>query len=264
MSSAANPLLRVQGLELAFGGVRALTEVTLEIQPSEIFGVLGPNGAGKTSLLNVLSGYYRPTAGAVELEGRSIAGWAPAALCELGVGRTFQNVALFGGLTVRENVLVGRHRLGAGGFLRDLLPLTGRARRRERVSREAVEGLLRRFELHRVADEPVRRLPYGLRKRVDLARALAGEPRLLLLDEPLAGTTAGERRELGALLLQFWRDGGLTIVVIEHDAPFVADVADNIAVLDFGRLIAEGAPEVVLADQAVVDAYLGPNAEARP
>lgn len=253
-------LLTAHRVSLRFGGVQALDGIDLEVHHEEIFSVIGPNGAGKTSFLNVLSGHYRPTGGRVELDGFDVTGWSPARLARQGVARTFQNLSLFDALTVEENLLVGAHRLGTGGVLRDLLPAFGRVRRAEREVRRRVAELIERFDLSEVAGEPAGRLPYGFQKRIDLARALALQPRLLLLDEPLAGMAAAERQAMGRLVLEAWRQGGLTVLLVEHDAAFVADVADRIAVFDFGRPLAEGDPDQVLRDPQVAEAYLGGGA----
>lgn len=249
--------LGVDGVSVRFGGIHSLSDVSFRVHEGEIYGVLGPNGAGKSSLLNVLSGYYRPSHGRVLLDGGVISGLPPEAIARLGVGRTFQSPSLFAELTVRQNVLAGRHRHGSGGFLRDLLPRFGRVSREARENRQVTDRLLHSFALVGVAEEPVRRLPYGIQKRVDLTRALAAEPSLLLLDEPLAGLAPAERRQLGRLILDFWRESELTIVLVEHDAAFVADVADRVAVFDFGRLIADGEPEAVVRSPEVIRAYLG-------
>ena len=254
--TAAEPVLALDGIGLTFGGVAALDGVGFAVAPGTIRAIIGPNGAGKSSLLNVISGIYRPDRGQVRLLGRDYRQVPTAKLARLGVARTFQNLALFKGLDVCGNVVMGRVAQGRSGFAAQALGI-GRAER-ERADAEArADAMLDFLELRGVADRPVATLPYGLQKRVELARALVAEPRLLLLDEPMAGMTAAEKRETGAVIREARARFDLTVVMIEHDIGMVMGLSDAVAVLDHGKLIADGTPAAVHADPAVIDAYLG-------
>jgi branched-chain amino acid transport system ATP-binding protein len=250
------PLLETRGLELRFRAVTAFTEVSFHVDEGELFAVIGPNGAGKTSLFNVLSRIYRPTRGSVRYRGVDMAGMRVSSLAAAGIARTLQNLGLFPNLTVLDNVLVGRHHLLRSGLLRDGLWL-GTARTEERRARAAAMEALEFAGIGDRARQPVATLPYGIRKRVELARALAMEPSLLLLDEPVAGMSAAERQEVTTLVQRIHRERGLGIVLVEHDMGMVMQVAQRILVLDFGRVIALGTPDEVQRDQAVIRAYLG-------
>ena len=243
-------------MSLRFGGVRALREVSFAVADRALVAIIGPNGAGKTSLLNCVSGIYRPQAGAVLLDGEDLTRLSPHQRARRGLSRTFQNLGLFPGLTVLENLLVGRHAhlttgLLAGGFF------AGKGRREEESQRSAMEGLLDFLGLAAHARAPAGTLPYGLQKRVELGRALALEPRLLLLDEPMAGMNAAEKREMARLILELNERRGMTIAMIEHDIGVVMDLSHRICVLDFGEKIAEGTPGEVRTDTRVQAAYLG-------
>ena len=249
-------MLSVEKLNLSFAGVQALTEVDLEVAEGALVAVIGPNGAGKTSLLNCISGVYRPDSGAIRLEGRDLGREAPHAIAALGVARMFQNLALFEHLTVLDNLLLGRHHLFRSRWWHDCF-LTGRARREEVAHRRKAEEVIDFLELERYRKHPVGILPYGVLKRVELGRALCMAPKLLLLDEPAAGLNREETEDLAAYLLDIKRELGITQVLIEHELRFVLDLADRVTVLDFGRRVCEGTPDEVRAHPAVLEAYAG-------
>jgi len=249
------PVLQIADLSVRFGGLRAVSGVSLAVDAGEILSIIGPNGAGKTTIFNVVTGLHRATAGDVRLRGESISRLAPHARAARGIARTFQNIRLFRELTVRENVRVGRYcRTGAG--LWETLLGTPAARRERRESDRAAAEQLARVGLGDKADELARNLPYGDQKRVELARALAADPSVLLLDEPAAGMSAGEADELMAVIRGL-RDRGLAILLVEHHIRVVMGVSDRVAVLNHGELIAHGRPEAVRRDPAVIAAYLG-------
>ena len=250
------PLLRVEGISVHFGAVQALSDVSLDIHRGEIVAIIGPNGAGKTTLLNVISGFYHPQRGRIIFDGKDRTDLKPFEVAELGVARTFQNVALFKGMTVLDNIMTGRLLKMRGHFLLDAI-YWGPARRQELAHRAAVERVIEFLEIQAIRKTPAGRLPYGLQKRVELARALAAEPQLLLLDEPMAGMNVEEKEDMCRFVLDVHDEFGTTIALIEHDMSVVMDISDRVAVLDYGRKIAEGAPEAVRADRAVIDAYLG-------
>ena len=250
------PLLRVEGVSVHFGAVQALSDVSLDIHRGEIVAIIGPNGAGKTTLLNVISGFYHPQRGRIIFDGKDRTDLKPFEVAELGVARTFQNVALFKGMTVLDNIMTGRLLKMRGHFLLDAI-YWGPARRQELAHRAAVERVIDFLEIQAIRKTPAGRLPYGLQKRVELARALAAEPQLLLLDEPMAGMNVEEKEDMCRFVLDVHDEFGTTIALIEHDMSVVMDISDRVVVLDYGRKIAEGAPEAVRADRAVIDAYLG-------
>ncbi len=251
----ARPLLEVLQVQRRFGGLLALDRVSFTVTAGQIKGIIGPNGAGKTTLFNVVSGILAPTAGTISLDGVAIAGRRPCEIAAQGVARTFQNVSLFGRMTARENVLVGLHLRGRAGLLGALLRLP-RQRREERALQAQATEWLELAGVAEYADTPVDALSFGRRRMVELARALAAQPRLLLLDEPASGLNPRETRELAGLIRRI-RDRGVTILLVEHDMSLVMAVCDSILALHFGVPIAEGTPAEVRADPRVVAVYLG-------
>lgn len=249
------PLLDICAVSRTFGGLQALKDVSCCMEPNRIMAVIGPNGAGKTTLFNIVSGMLRPDSGGVRLDGAEITGLAPWRIARLGVSRTFQNVSLFANMSVLENVMVGRHRHGRSGFLAGALRLP-RPRREEREARARAHACLAQVGLEGRAAAPVSALSFGQRRLVELARALATEPRLLLLDEPASGLTTRETEELRQLILRL-RSQGLSILLVEHDMSLVMDVADDILVLHHGQPVASGPPAKVRADPRVIAIYLG-------
>ena len=250
MSDAGRPtpLLEVDGIGVRFGAVQALDGVSLEIARGEIAAIIGPNGAGKTTLLNVISGFYHPNEGAIRFAGADRTHLKPYEVATLGIARTFQNVALFKGMSVLDNIMTGRLLKMRGSFLLEAL-YWGPARRQER--------LIDFLEIQAIRKMPAGRLPYGLQKRVELARALAAEPTLLLLDEPMAGMNVEEKEDMCRFILGVNDEFGTTIALIEHDMSVVMDISGHVVALDYGRKIADGTPDQVRNDQAVIDAYLG-------
>ena len=249
-------VMKADSISLSFGGVQALNSISVEVREHEIKAIIGPNGAGKSSMLNVLNGFYHPQEGTVSLKGRefrSLKAWQPA---HLGVARTFQNIALFKGMTTLDNIMTGRMTRMKRSFLEQVL-YWGRAQKEELAHRAAVEEIIDFLEIEHIRKTPVGRLPYGLQKRVELARALAMEPEILLLDEPMAGMNLEEKEDMVRYILDVNEEFGTTIVLIEHDMGVVMDISDSVAVLDYGRKIADGPPEEVRANQQVIDAYLG-------
>jgi branched-chain amino acid transport system ATP-binding protein len=246
----------VEGVSVRFGALIALSRVSLAIDRGEIRAIIGPNGAGKTTLLNVISGFYHPYEGRIVFDGRDRTNLKPPDVARLGIARTFQNVALFKGMSVLDNLMTGRLLRMKGSFLLDAL-YWGPARRQELEHRAAVERIIDFLEIQAIRKTPAGRLPYGLQKRVELGRALAAEPQLLLLDEPMAGMNVEEKEDMCRFILDVNEEFGTTIALIEHDMGVVMDISDRVAVLDYGRKIADGPPEQVRKDAAVLDAYLG-------
>ncbi|MDP9265330.1 MAG: ABC transporter ATP-binding protein [Chloroflexota bacterium] len=254
-------LLTVEDMHLRFGGVVALAGVSLAVDPGEVFAVIGPNGAGKTSLLNAACGLYRPQRGRVTYDGKDITGFAPHRVARLGIARSFQNIELFAGMTVLDNLMLGRHVHMRSNVLDGAL-YVGRARREEVRNRAVVEEVIDFLEIEHIRRRVVGTLAYGLQKRVELGRALATEPRLLLLDEPMAGMNVEEKEDLARFVLDANEERGATVVLIEHDMGVVMDISSRVAVLDFGKKIAEGPPDAVRANADVIKAYLGEETTA--
>lgn len=250
------PLLSVRDVVMRFGGIVALGGVSFDVERGEICGLIGPNGSGKTTLFNCVSGIYRHSRGDISFEGQSLTGLPRHRMAGLGLGRTFQNVALFNSMTVRDNMLVGAHHRGSSGFLANALRLAG-AGREEEEANSGVPDLLDLLDLKSEADIPVGGLPFGTRKRVELARALMGQPKLLLLDEPAGGLNHGEVNDLGALLRRIQAHFNLSILLVEHHMALVMSVSDKVVALEFGLKIAEGTPDHVRNEPEVIRAYLG-------
>ncbi len=250
------PLLEASHISLSFGGVRALSDISVEIREREILAIIGPNGAGKTSMLNVINGFYHPQQGTITFRGATRRRMRPHQAAETGIARTFQNVALFRGMTTLDNIMTGRLLKMRRNFLLQALHW-GPALKEELEHRAFAEGIIDFLEIQAIRKVPVGQLPYGLQKRVELGRALAMEPDLLLLDEPMAGMNVEEKEDMSRFILDVNDEFGTTIALIEHDMGVVMDISDRVVVLDYGRKIADGTPDVVRQSQDVIDAYLG-------
>jgi branched-chain amino acid transport system ATP-binding protein len=257
MSAKDNPVLEVRDVSLAFGGVRALTEVSFQVNKGELFSIIGPNGAGKTSMLNCVSGRYKPTSGRVFMDGRDVTALTPNVRATLGLGRTFQNLALFGHMSVLDNIMVGRHHLLRNNALSGALYWAGGARGEELSHRRKVEDIIDFLEIAHIRKAVAGTLPYGLRKRVELARAMAVEPKVILLDEPMAGMNLEEKEDMARYIVDLNEEWGMTVIMIEHDMGVVMDISHRVMVLEFGRKIAEGLPYDVMNNERVKVAYLG-------
>jgi branched-chain amino acid transport system ATP-binding protein len=254
--STGAAVLELDNISLSFGGVKALTAVSLDVREREIRAIIGPNGAGKSSMLNVINGVYHPQQGTITFRGKVRRDMNTHQAAAQGIARTFQNIALFKGMSVLDNIMTGRNLKMHATFIEQAIYF-GRARREELDNRRKVEEVIDFLEIQHIRKTPVGKLPYGLQKRVELARALAAEPTLLLLDEPMAGMNVEEKQDMCRFVLDVNEQYGTTIVLIEHDMGVVMDISDRVAVLDYGKKIGDGTPDEVRTDKAVIAAYLG-------
>lgn len=249
-------ILEVSNISLSFGGVKALSDVSFSTEKGSIVAIIGPNGAGKSSILNVINGVYKPQEGKISFKDKVWGNVVPYEAARMGIARTFQNIALFKGMTVLDNILTGRNLKMNTGIIAQAVYL-GSNRKEEIASRESVEKIIDFMQIQHIRKTPVGTLPYGLQKRVELARALAAEPQLLLLDEPMAGMNVEEKEDLSRFILDVNEELGTSVVLIEHDMGVVMDISDKVVVLDYGKKIGEGKPDEIRNNQKVIDAYLG-------
>ena len=250
------PILELDSVSLRFGGVKALTNISFNVLEHEIRAIIGPNGAGKSSMLNVINGVYRPQEGTITLRGQKLTDMTPNRAAAMGISRTFQNIALFKGMTVLDNIMAGCSQREHANFLEVAFQLP-RAQREETANREKVEEIIEFLQIEHIRKTPVKRLPYGLQKRVELGRALAAEPKILLLDEPMAGMNIEEKQDMCRFILDVNDHYGTTVVLIEHDMGVVMDLSDRVVVLDYGKKIGDGPPDEVRSNPEVIKAYLG-------
>ena len=250
------PILELDSVSLRFGGVKALTNISFNVLEHEIRAIIGPNGAGKSSMLNVINGVYRPQEGTITLRGQKLTDMTPNRAAAMGISRTFQNIALFKGMTVLDNIMAGCSQREHANFLEVAFQLP-RAQREETANREKVEEIIEFLQIEHIRKTPVKRLPYGLQKRVELGRALAAEPKILLLDEPMAGMNIEEKQDMCRFILDVNDHYGPTVVLIEHDMGVVMDLSDRVVVLDYGKKIGDGPPDEVRSNPEVIKAYLG-------
>lgn len=250
------PVMEMRNITLKFGGVVAIKDITFDIKKGEIRAIIGPNGAGKSSMLNVINGFYHPQEGEVWFRGAKRGPMKPHEIARQGIARTFQNIALFKGMSTLDNIMTGRLTHMKSGLLSQMI-WWGKAEREEVEHREKVERIIDFLEIQAIRKTPVGRLPYGLQKRVELGRALVAEPKLLLLDEPMAGMNVEEKEDMSRFILDVNDEFGTTIALIEHDMGVVMDIADRVVVMDYGKKIGDGTPDEVRKNQAVIDAYLG-------
>jgi branched-chain amino acid transport system ATP-binding protein len=253
---AGDVILDVRNISLRFGGVKALSDITFDVREHEIRAIIGPNGAGKSSMLNCINGVYQPQEGSISLRGRTFSKMNPRQVAEMGVARTFQNLALFKGMSVLDNIMTGRNLKMRTNLFQQALRW-GAAEREETAHRRVVENIIDFLEIQAYRKTPVGKMPYGLQKRVDLGRALAMEPQVLLLDEPMAGMNVEEKQDMSRFILDVNDEFGTTIVLIEHDMGVVMDISDRVVVLDYGRKIGDGSPDEVRNNADVISAYLG-------
>jgi branched-chain amino acid transport system ATP-binding protein len=252
--------LRIKNISLTFGGLRALNGINFEIEAAGIYSIIGPNGAGKTCILNCINGFYRPDGGRITFKGKDITRLPSYQIAKLGISRTFQNLALYPGMSAVDNIMAGRYMLTKYGTISAFLYF-GKASREERQHREAVEEIIKFLEIQSIRDHMVGAIPYGLRKKIEMARALALEPELLLLDEPMAGMNAEEKEDIARFILDIRELKKIPIILVEHDMGVVMDISDRVTVLDFGNKIAEGSPDEIMVNPTVIRAYLGTQHE---
>ena len=255
-TESQNAILVLKDISLSFKGVKAITDISFNVYEGEICAVIGPNGAGKSSMLNVINGVYIPQEGTITFDGKAFKKMKPHTAATMGIARTFQNIALFAGMSTLDNIMSGRNLMMKATFWENALNI-GRARREELEHREEVEKIIEFLGLQSIRKTPVSSLPYGLQTRVELGRALAAEPKMLLLDEPMAGMTVEEKLDMSCFIQEVNRNFGTTIVLIEHDMGVVMDISDHVVVMDYGKKIGDGTPDEVMNNQDVIDAYLG-------